>query len=119
MVDFVPLNKDYQVTFLMRSHQTRSTRDRSKYPTQLAKMSFDEILDLTADVFFYFFIFNNTCVHVFKAAGLAIKYAIRQRANSVRVIRVARHAVSLTQGFQAGRDWSEVHSHRTRWHVIN
>ena len=34
----------------MRLHKTRSTRDR-KYPTQLAKISFDEILDLTADVF--------------------------------------------------------------------
>ena len=30
---------------------------RSKYPTQLAKMSFDEILDLTADVF----LFYNSC----------------------------------------------------------
>ena len=26
---------------------------RSKYPAQLAKMSFDEILDLTADVFVF------------------------------------------------------------------
>ena len=26
---------------------------RSKYPTQLAKMSFDEILDLTADFFLF------------------------------------------------------------------
>ena len=27
---------------------------RSKYPTQLAKMSFDEILDLTADIFLFY-----------------------------------------------------------------
>ena len=31
--------------------ETRSSRDRSKYPTQLAKMGFDKIPDLTA-VFF-------------------------------------------------------------------
>ena len=33
---------------------------RSKYPTQLAKMSFDEILilDLTADVFSFYYIIN-------------------------------------------------------------
>ena len=38
------------VTFLMRSHKTRSTRDRS-IPRSLQKMSFEEILDLTTDVF--------------------------------------------------------------------
>ena len=29
---------------------------RSKYPTQLAKMSFDETLDVTADVFYFIII---------------------------------------------------------------
>ena len=33
---------------------------RSKYPTQLAKMSFDEILDLTADVFYFIIIARET-----------------------------------------------------------
>ena len=31
------------------------TRDRSTYHAQLARVSFDEILDLTADCFFCFF----------------------------------------------------------------
>ena len=35
----------------MRLHTTGTMYARSKYPTQLAKLSFDEILDLTADVF--------------------------------------------------------------------
>ena len=52
--DFVTLNKDR--TFLMRSHKTRSTRDRS-IPRSFAKMSFDEILDLPAHDFFSFY--NN------------------------------------------------------------
>ena len=39
--DFVPL-------------KTRSTRDPSILPTQLAKMSFDKILDLPAVVFLIF-----------------------------------------------------------------
>ena len=39
---------------------------RSKYPTQLAKMSFDEFLDLTADVFFNFILGN---VQDFPAEG--------------------------------------------------
>ena len=38
----------------MGSNNTRTLSARSKYPTQLAKMSFDEILDLTADVFSFY-----------------------------------------------------------------
>ena len=47
-VRFVPLNKDYLVTFFMRSHKTHSTRDRSIPRSLQRKVSFDEILDLTA-----------------------------------------------------------------------
>ena len=35
--------------------KTRSTYARSKYPTQLAKMNFEKILDLTAVVFLIFY----------------------------------------------------------------
>ena len=42
-----------RLPFLMKSHQTRSTRDRS-IPRSLKKVSFDEILDLTADVFSFY-----------------------------------------------------------------
>ena len=38
----------------MGSNNTRTLSARSKYPTQLAKMSFDEILDLTADVLSFY-----------------------------------------------------------------
>ena len=34
---------------------------RSEYHTQLAKMSFDKIFDLTAGVYFYFY---NTCLRL-------------------------------------------------------
>ena len=37
---------------LMRTHKPQYPR--SEYHTQLAKMSFDEIFDLTAGVYFYF-----------------------------------------------------------------
>ena len=37
----------------------------------------------------------------------------------MRVMRVARHAASLTQAFEASRDSSEINSsHRDRWHVV-
>ena len=36
----------------MRIHNPKY--ERSEYHTQLAKMSFDEIFDLTAGVYFYF-----------------------------------------------------------------
>ena len=36
----------------------------------------------------------------------------------MRVMRDDRHAVSLTQAFQASRGSSEINSHRARWHVI-
>ena len=39
-------------TSLMRTH--KSSYARSEYHTQLAKMSFDEIFDLTAGVYFHF-----------------------------------------------------------------
>ena len=38
----------------MRTHNPKFAR--SEYPTQLAKMSFDKILDLTAGVYFNFYI---------------------------------------------------------------
>ena len=41
----------------MRLHTTGTMYARSKYPTQLAKLSFDEILGLTADVLFYFAVY--------------------------------------------------------------
>ena len=37
----------------------------------------------------------------------------------MRVIRVARHAVSLNQASHASRGSSENNSHRARGHVIN
>ena len=47
-------------------------------------------------------------------------WIIRPRANSMRVIRVARHPVSLSQASQASRGSSESNSsHRARWHVTN
>ena len=49
-VRFCPLQQG--LTFLMRLHETR-TYARSKCPTQLAKKSFDEIIDLTSE-FFHF-----------------------------------------------------------------
>ena len=42
----------------MRLHKTRSTCDRS-IPRSLQNMSFDEILDLTADVFSFYTIYNK------------------------------------------------------------
>ena len=41
----------------MRSHTTR-VYARSDCPTQLAKMNFDKVLDFTADVMFYFTIYQ-------------------------------------------------------------
>ena len=63
------------LAFLMRSHKNLWYA-RSKYPTQLAKMSFDEILDLTADAFLFY-------------------YTVRH-GRSKNAQFVARHEISLT-----------------------
>ena len=54
----------------MRSHKTRTNSTRDRSITQLAKVSFDEILDLTADVFSFYNkisrqIFATTCSQLF------------------------------------------------------
>ena len=53
---YVKLNGAWQI-YLSGSYLAGPARTRSNYPTQLAKMSFDEILDLTANVF----LFYNNC----------------------------------------------------------
>ena len=64
----------------MKSHQTRSTRDRS-IPRSLKKVSFDEILDLTADVFSFYNIYLGA-------------RSIQCRQQSLR--RTPRHVLLIT-----------------------
>ena len=52
------------------NHTTRNTRDR-EYHTQLAKMSFDKICDLTAGVYFYFLYYVFSTSSLFPARWLS------------------------------------------------
>ena len=71
----------------MRIHNSQCAR--SEYRTQLAKMSFDEIFDLTAGVYFNFY--NNIYIHLyflahfyFPASGQARGH--RRRSFSPRLL---------------------------------
>ena len=77
---------------LMRTHNSLCAR--SEYHTQLAKMSFDEIFDLTAGVYFHFYKIENThrlhqssrqsCTHTYSSRGVVVIEARRQAKRSSR-----------------------------------
>ena len=65
----------------MRSHKTRSTRDRS-IPRSLQKMSFDEILGLQLTFYFTFYEVLSIHVRIYIADE---KEAKRRHNNAIRL----------------------------------
>ena len=72
---------------LMRTHTQQYAR--SEYHTQLAKMSFDKIFDLTAGVYFYYNIHSRPLSNVTTAAvsssDRVLLYIISQKHVCVRL----------------------------------